>query len=168
MKKNIRPFSLENSGDDRPKMFLPTGKIRHVCLCTTLVTSNSSEHYFRNSEQFKTAVKLGREMLLEVEGRPQRIVLDLPVNEGKEGEDDPGEEDEDKEEDPIQEQDQGVPDKLDVARKGHFNLKVTPKEYFLFAVYGEEKMTQLCIHECHICRSFMRAWLRSKIWSQSG
>ena len=94
---------------------------------------------FRNSEQFKTAVKLGREMLEEVEGRPQRMVLDLPVNEEKEGKDDPGEEDhldEKEEEDPIQEGDQGVVENVNAARKGPFNLKVRPvsKEYIFFAL----------------------------------
>ena len=94
---------------------------------------------FRNSEQFKTAVKLGREMLEEVEGRPQRMVLDLPVNEEKEGEDDPGEEDhldEEEEEDPIQEGDQGVVENVNAARKGPFNLKVRPlsKENIFFSL----------------------------------
>ena len=70
---------------------------------------------FRHSEQFMTAIKLGREML-EGEGRPPRIVLDLPANEEKEGGDHPEED-----EDPIQERDQG---KVNGARKGSFNLKV--------------------------------------------
>ena len=75
---------------------------------------------FRHSEQLITAIKLGREML-EDEGRPPRRVLDLPVNEEKEGEDDL---DEEEEEHPIQEGDQGVPEKVNGARKGPFNLKV--------------------------------------------
>ena len=55
------------------------------------------------------------------------MVLDLPVNEEKEGEDDPGEEDKDEEEEeaPIQEQGQAVPEKVNAARKVPFNLKVT-------------------------------------------
>ena len=78
---------------------------------------------FRQSKQFTTAIKLGREML-EIDGR---MVLDLPVNEEEDGgEDDPGEDhpDEEEEEPPIQERDQGVQEKVNGARKAPFNFKV--------------------------------------------
>ena len=32
VKKNLRPFSLENSGEERPKIFIPPTKIRHAHL----------------------------------------------------------------------------------------------------------------------------------------
>ena len=32
VKKNLRPFSLENSGEERPKIFIPPTKTRHVHL----------------------------------------------------------------------------------------------------------------------------------------
>ena len=124
--KDIRPFSLENSGEDRPKMFLPSQKkIRYG-------HQNMHHHYqgivFRQSEKFITAVKLGRGMLQD-EGCPTTTVLDLPVNEEKEEEDDPEEdyldEEEEEEEDPIQlEQDQCVTKKVNGARRAPFNLKV--------------------------------------------
>ena len=73
-----------------------------------------------------TAMKLAREML-EDGSRPRRTVLDLPVNEEEEGEP-PGEDDPEEdyydEEDPIQEQGQGMPEKVNGVRKGSFNLKV--------------------------------------------
>ena len=116
MKKNIRPFSLENSGEDRPKMFLPNQKKRY----SIHGHCDSCSHYqgiFRNSEQFITAIKLGREML-EDEGRPP-TVLDIPLGEGM-GEDDPVEE----KEHPIQERDKGGLEEVNGAKKGPFNLKV--------------------------------------------
>ena len=34
--RNLRPFSLENSEDDRPKMFCTAGKIRYDCVAITI------------------------------------------------------------------------------------------------------------------------------------
>ena len=34
--RNLRPFSLENSEDDRPKMFCTAGKIRYDCVAITV------------------------------------------------------------------------------------------------------------------------------------
>ena len=75
-KKNLRPFLLENSGEDRPKIFIPSSKIRHEqCALHTfdIATASVFPHnervsfLLRNSFQYKTAIKLGRD-LLEKEG----------------------------------------------------------------------------------------------------
>ena len=57
--------------------------------------------FLKHSIQLTTAINLGKEMV-EVGGRQQRIVLDLPVDEEKEGEDDP-DPDKEEEEHPVQE-----------------------------------------------------------------
>ena len=114
-------------------MFLPSQKKIRYCY------HNMHHHYqgfvFRQSEEFITAVKLGRGMIQDG-SCPTTTVLDLPVNEEKEEEDDPEEgylNDEEKEEkDPIQlEQDPGVRKKVNGARRAPFNLRVR----FLYEKY---------------------------------
>ena len=72
----MRPFLLENSGEDRPQIFIPSSKIRHEqCPLRTFDIISASQCSFifkessllRNSFQYKTAIKLGRS-LLEKEG----------------------------------------------------------------------------------------------------
>ena len=76
-KKNLRPFLLENSGEDRPKIFIPSSKIRHaqcalrpfdIVVAASVFPHNERVSFLlRNSFQYKTAIKLGRD-LLEKEG----------------------------------------------------------------------------------------------------
>jgi len=63
VKKNLRPFSLENSGEERPKTFIPSTKTR-------------------NSFQYKAAVRLGRQMLENKATCRKEMVFDSPSDPG--------------------------------------------------------------------------------------